>query len=171
MKVHSSFLFLIFGKVYDEWSIIMQKTKIMKALKSIALAAIAIIYIQASPSIEPSDDGITFFEGTFEEALAKAEKEHKVIFLDAYAAWCGPCKMLKKNVFSDPNVGAFYNENFINLAIDMEKGNGPKIASKYGVSAYPTLLFLNGDGSVANKAIGYQNSDQLIALGKAVLTP
>jgi thioredoxin 1 len=143
----------------------------MKAIRSLALAALALFYIQATPPSEPSNDGIVFFEGTWEEALTKAEKEHKVIFLDAYAAWCGPCKLLKKNVFSDPIVGAYYNENFINMAIDMEKGNGPQLASKYGVRAYPTLIFVNGDGSVANKVVGYHNSDQLIELGKSVLTP
>ena len=143
----------------------------MKALRSIALAAAALFYIQATPPSETSKEGITFFQGTWDEALTKAEKEHKVIFLDAYAAWCGPCKLLKRNVFSDPNVGAYYNENFINMAIDMEKGNGPKIASKYGVRVYPTLLYVNGDGSVVNKAVGYHNSDQLIELGKNVLTP
>ena len=143
----------------------------MKALRTFALAALAVFYIQATPVLASTPDGISFFEGTWEEALAKAEKEHKVIFLDAYAAWCGPCKLLKKNVFSAPAVGSFYNENFINMAIDMEKGQGPQLASKYGVRAYPTLIFVNGDGTVANKAIGYHNPDQLIELGKNVLTP
>tara|TARA_B110000046_G_C12778618_1_gene308015 strand:- start:60 stop:491 length:432 start_codon:yes stop_codon:yes gene_type:complete len=141
----------------------------MKAPKSIAFLAIAILYIQATPS--SSSEGISFFQGTWEEALARAEEENKMIFLDAYAAWCGPCKLLKRNVFSDATVGEFYNSNFINVAMDMEKGEGPKIASKYGVRAYPTLIYINGDGSIANKAVGYHNTDQLIEFGTKVLAP
>lgn len=143
----------------------------MKALKSIALVAIALLYIQATPPSISNSEGISFFQGTWEEALAKAEEENKVIFLDAYASWCGPCKLLKRNVFSDATVGEFYNSNFINVAMDMEKGEGPKIASKYGVRAYPTLIYINGDGSIANKAVGYHNTDQLIGLGTKVLAP
>lgn len=143
----------------------------MNAIRTITLVAIALFYIQATPPAAPAAEGIEFFQGTWEEALAQAEKEHKMIFLDAYTAWCGPCKLLKRNVFSDPTVGEFFNENFINMAIDMEKGIGPKIASNYGVRAYPTLIFVNGDGSVVKQVVGYHNSDQLIELGKNALIP
>ena len=56
-----------------------------------------------------------------------------MIFLDAYASWCGPCKMLQKNVFTKKAVGDFYNSKFINVKMDMEKGEGPGPVA--GVSA------------------------------------
>ncbi|MEX2596135.1 MAG: thioredoxin family protein [Salibacteraceae bacterium] len=144
----------------------------MKALLHISLVIIALTFVQGTPINAPSSDagkGITFFEGTWEEALEMAEKEDKMIFLDAYAVWCGPCKLLKKNVFTDEGVGNFYNKNFINFEMDMERGIGPKMAQQFRVTAYPTLLFVKADGSVANKAVGYHPQAQLIALGEKVL--
>jgi len=140
----------------------------MKLLRILTLVLASTLFVAATPPAE-EPQGIAFFEGTWEEALAAAEAENKMIFLDAYASWCGPCKLLKRNVFPNEAVGSFYNENFINVKMDMEKGIGPKLSMKYGVTAYPTLLYINGDGSVVKKAIGYHQPNQLIDLGKQVL--
>jgi thiol-disulfide isomerase/thioredoxin len=116
-----------------------------------------------------AQNGIVFFEGSWEEALETAKKEHKIIFMDAYAEWCGPCKRMAKEVFTLKEVGDFYNKHFINVKMDMEKGEGPKLASKYRVSAYPTLFFINGNGELVNSKVGGLNADQLLGLGKATL--
>lgn len=123
-------------------------------------------YSKNENSVTYSDTGIQFTSISFEEALKLAKKEKKNIFLDAYASWCGPCKMLKKNIFTQKEVGDFYNSNFINMAIDMEQGEGPKLAQKYKVQAYPTLLFINHKGEVVGSALGYHQADEIIALGK-----
>lgn len=117
-------------------------------------------------SVTPSESGITFSSLSFQEALKLAKKEKKNIFLDAYASWCGPCKMLKRNVFSQQPVGEFFNKNFINLAIDMEEGEGPQLARKYRVQAYPTLLFINENGDVVGSEVGYHNETELISVAK-----
>jgi thiol:disulfide interchange protein len=140
-------------------------------------AAIVIITVSATmkqsiSSVENksnTESGIQFTSISFEEALKLAKKEKKNIFLDAYASWCGPCKMLKKNIFTQKEVGDFYNSNFINMAIDMEQGEGPKLAQKYKVQAYPTLLFINHKGEVVGSALGYHQADEIIALGKKYL--
>lgn len=95
--------------------------------------------------------GIQFESGTWTDALKKAKSQNKLIFLDAYASWCGPCKKMTQNIFPNKNVGDFYNANFINTKIDMEIGGGPTIAARYKVDAYPTLLFINGDGQLIHK--------------------
>lgn len=115
-------------------------------------------------------DGITFFEGTFKEAKALAAKEHKIIFMDAYASWCGPCKRMAREVFTDSEVGKFYNKHFINIKVDMEKGEGPGLASKYRVNSYPTLLFLDDKGEVVHASRGGKPVDLFIGLGKLALT-
>lgn len=126
-------------------------------------------YSKNENSVTYSDTGIQFTSISFEEALKLAKKEKKNIFLDAYASWCGPCKMLKKNIFTQKEVGDFYNSNFINMAIDMEQGEGPQLAQKYKVQAYPTLLFINHKGEVIGSALGYHQADEIISLGKKYL--
>lgn len=113
--------------------------------------------------------GIQFFTGTWQEALEKAERENKMIFLDAYASWCGPCKMMKLNTFTNKVVGKFYNTNFINVAIDMEKSDGTALAEKYNVEAYPTLLFVLADGTLLGKEVGYQRPNELIRIARRII--
>ncbi|MGB1241026.1 MAG: thioredoxin family protein [Chitinophagales bacterium] len=111
-------------------------------------------------------DGINFFDGSWEEALAEAQKTNKPIFLDAYASWCKPCKMMNKEVFPQTNVGNYFNENYVSIKIDMEKGEGPEIAKKYGVKVFPTFFFINPQGEALHKSAGYQVPDKFIQLAK-----
>ena len=111
--------------------------------------------------------GIVFFTGTWKEALAKAKAENKIIFLDIYATWCGPCKKLKAKSFASAKVGTYFNDNFINVTLDGEEGEGIILAEKYKLQAYPTLLFIDGDGNVKKGAVGYYNPSELLSLGKA----
>ena len=110
--------------------------------------------------------GIEFFHGSWPEALAKAKSEEKLIFVDAFASWCGPCKRMAKESFPDPKVGELYNASFICLKIDMEKPENAEFAGKYPVSSYPTLFFIDADGKVVMKEVGAKTPDQLIETGK-----
>lgn len=112
-------------------------------------------------------EGIDFFEGSFEEAKQVANEQGKIIFVDAYTTWCGPCKRMSKNVFPQAEVGDFYNANFVNLKLDMEKGEGKSFRQKYGVNAFPTLLFLDPTGKVVHRITGGMDGDRLIKLGQA----
>ena len=118
-----------------------------------------------------SQDGIKFGKQSFAQTLEQAKKENKLIFLDAFASWCGPCKLLDKNVFPKKEVGDYFNANFLNLHIDMEKGEGIEIAKKYSIYSYPTLLFINGDGKVVYKAAGYMSPQELISIAKEAVNP
>ena len=115
--------------------------------------------------------GIQFQNASWEEILKKASDEKKIIFVDAYAVWCGPCKMMDKNVFSDPEVGEYFNKNFINAKIDMEKGEGISLAQRYEVRAYPTFLFVNGEGDLVHRAVGYLASDDFIDVASVANDP
>ncbi len=121
-------------------------------------------------STAPADGkGIQFFQGTWNEALAAAKKEKKLIFVDAYAVWCGPCKFMSNNVFPDAAVGEYFNKNFISYKFDMEKGEGPEFSSKYKVTAYPTLLFIDYAGTVVYREMGARDAGGFIKLGESAL--
>ena len=136
-------------------------------------AAVVVILIVAfkSPSVNFNENvagGIQFKKESWNDVLKMAKKENKLIFLDIYASWCGPCKRLKANTFSDAEVGKLYNQKFINVALDGEKGEGVMIAQKYQVESYPTLLFFNGNGNIVKRTGGYHNPEEFIELGKTV---
>lgn len=118
-----------------------------------------------------SQESINFEKGTFKEILAKAKKEKKLVFMDAFAVWCGPCKLMEKNIFPLPSVSEYYNANFINARFDMEKGEGQEIAMKYGVRSYPTFLFLNGDGEVVMKNYGYMGEKDFLTIAQEANQP
>lgn len=113
--------------------------------------------------------GIEFFHGTWEEALAKSEAEDKLIFVDAYASWCGPCKAMARNVFPVAEVGDYFNSNFINMKFDMEKEESTEFRKTHRVSAYPTLLFINGKNEVVHKSVGGKQVKTLIGAGNSAL--
>ncbi len=114
-------------------------------------------------------EGMEFHHGTWAEALAHSKESGKLIFLDAFTSWCGPCKKMSASTFPQKEVGEFYNPNFINVKIDMEKGDGLMLAGKYSVNAYPTLLYIDGEGKLVHKVIGYMDPEKFISAGKVAL--
>ena len=114
--------------------------------------------------------GIEFFHGTWDEALLKAKTEDKLIFVDAFTTWCGPCKNMAANTFPDPEVGKVFNQNFISMKIDMEKAMGLEFRKKFSVNAYPTLFFIDFEGKEVVKSVGAKKPADLIMLAESVLT-
>lgn len=121
-------------------------------------------------SLTAQDKGIVFEHSSFEEIKAKAKKENKLIFVDAYTVWCGPCKQMAKNIFTDKQVADFYNKTFVNAKIDMEKGEGIELAKTYDVNCYPNLLFIDGDGKLIHRIAGSMQAADFISLGNDALT-
>lgn len=114
---------------------------------------------------------INFKEANWKTQLVTAEKENKLIFFDAYTSWCGPCKMMAKDVFTKDSVADLFNNTFHNVKYDMEKGEGPGLKDKYGVSAYPTYLFINADGEVVHKIVGSMSAAEFLAEARNALKP
>ena len=112
--------------------------------------------------------GITFTKGNWQEVLAKAKAENKPIFVDFYAEWCGPCKFMAKNVFTDAEVAEYYNQHFISVKIDAEKEE-PELVRASKIEAYPSLYYFSPDGNLINKNIGSLDKTRFIAFGKKVI--
>lgn len=112
--------------------------------------------------------GISFEHNkSWNDIIQKAKAENKLIFMDAYTVWCGPCKALQARVFPDKQLGEYFNSNFVNAKIDMERGEGPALASKFKVRAYPTLFFIDPNTQqVVVQAMGFRQVEDLLQIGK-----
>ena len=100
--------------------------------------------------------GVEFRDLTFRQALEQAQKEGKLVFMDCYTSWCGPCKNMLNNVFTLAEAGEFMNEEFVCVKYDMEKGEGRDLLKRYGVDAFPTMFLLDGDGNIIYKKEVYK---------------
>ena len=123
-----------------------------------------IIFFLALIAISMAVDAQTNFnEGkTFKEILSMANEQGKPVFIDCYTSWCGPCKQMAREVFPKKEAGDYFNTKFVCWKVDMEKGEGPELADKYDVAAYPTFLILNGDGSLKATHVGSAPLDAFI---------
>ncbi len=110
-------------------------------------------------------DGIVFIEDNWQQAMQEAKKTGKPIFVDVYADWCGPCRELKKTTFKDPAAAAFFNDHFINISVNVEKGQGPELGAQWSIQALPTLLIVDSAGRVLSQSVGYLSAKQLLHWG------
>ena len=130
---------------------------------------ILIFFLLSFFNPEAKTQGIDFFHGTWAEAQAKAKETGKLVFVDAFTTWCGPCKRMAADIFPQPEVGTYYNANFINYKMDMEKGDGPAFAKKYSIRAYPTFVFVNGEGDMVFNRVGGSDVKGFILMGSTAL--
>lgn len=137
-------------------------------MKKLIFVLVAVVLL-FSFGQEPKE--IHFVQGNFKDILEQASKAKKLVFVDCYTSWCAPCKWMEKNVFINDEVSSLYNSSFINYKIDMEKGEGPELAKKYGVRSYPTYLFLNDKGELIHRASSKMSALEFIKEGKSALDP
>ena len=108
-------------------------------------------------------EGTKFRELTFKEALAAAKKEGKLVFVDCYTSWCGPCRDMAEKVFPQKEAGDYFNPRFVCVKYDMEKGEGEELAKRFEVRAYPTFLIVRPDGTAQHKIVGGSDLKAFIA--------
>jgi len=115
---------------------------------------------------------INFQELTWQQALNKARQSQKLIFMDAYASWCRPCKWMSANIFTNDTVADIFNEQFICVKFDMEKGEGIQLREQFNIKAYPTLLFVDSKGKMVHRSVGaMQQVREYIELCKTATDP
>ncbi len=133
---------------------------------------ISFILILLAVSALAQNRKINFSEKSWKENLALSKEQHKLIFLDAYASWCGPCKWMAKNMFTNDTIADYYNDKFICISMDMEKGEGLELARQYRIRAYPTLLFIDESGQILHRKVGApQRVKEYIDLGNIAQDP
>ncbi len=96
-----------------------------------------------------------------DEALKTAEQENKMVFVDFYTDWCGPCKMMARDIFPQKEVGDYLNTRFVCVKLNAEK-EGKEQATRYAVKAYPTFLVLDTAGKVLLDIKGAMDAERFI---------
>lgn len=142
----------------------MNKKILSYALAAALMLPISSASVKAMPLIQQTkvagaEKGTQFFKGTFAQALAKAKKENKKLMVDCYTLWCGPCRFMATNVFPNDTLGAYMNEHFVCMKLDMEHGEGPERNKTFQVKAYPTFIFFDADGKEMSRFEGMAMQD------------
>jgi len=146
------------------------KNQIFKILLlSFFTTAFVVLYsFDANAQQKKTNPGIRFTTRTYREVLAAAKITHKMIFIDAFATWCAPCKELQRTTFKDAKAAAYFNKNFINYSVDVEKGEGVDLAKGWQIEGLPTLLIIDENGKVLVNHTGYVDGNGLIEFAHEV---
>lgn len=140
-------------------------------MRRLALLAALAFAATVPPAGGVDAQGIVFSEGTpFAEVLRRARTEKKPVMLDAYAVWCGPCKQLDRMTFADPTVGAWARKNVVAAKVDAEKGEGRRVAQRYAIRAFPTILFLDASGNELDRISGVFPPADFIKAAELILS-
>jgi len=123
----------------------------MKAVRTTSLLILAGMYLFAPGSFAAQE--ITWSHD-FKASLAEAQKDNKLVFVDMYTDWCGPCKLLDKDTFHDAKFIEVINKGFIPVKLNAEK-DGLDVAQAQDVQAYPTGLVFSSDGKVVKRFVGF----------------
>jgi len=113
----------------------------------------------------PASEAISWWYD-FDNAVKEARTGGKPVMIDFYTDWCGWCKKLDKDTYTDRTVNELA-EDFICVKINADKS--PYLATKYGVRGYPTIVFLNAKGGVEEQIVGYAGADKFAQVMNAVL--
>ena len=114
---------------------------------------------------------IQFTDQSFNEALQAAAKGNKLVFVDCYTSWCAPCKWMEKNVFVNDTIYQYFNKQFVNFKIDMEKGEGIALREKYKVTSFPTYLFLDAKGNQVHRTGSRMSVQEFITEARRANAP
>lgn len=126
------------------------------------MSKVFLIWVLVALQMSVFGQGVNFEELTLKEAFVRAKAENKYVFVDCYTVWCGPCKRMADLVFPSEKAGRYFNPKFVCVKFDMGKGEGRELGERYKITAYPTFLILNPDGTVYHKIVGGGDVDEFI---------
>lgn len=99
----------------------------------------------------------------FEQALAKARVEKKLVLVDVSAIWCSTCRKLDNEVFAKDQVKRAVNEKYVFSRLEYESDEGQQFLKKYEVSGFPTLWLLDENGKIIRRLRGTFDENEFIA--------
>ncbi len=115
---------------------------------------------------KPADD--PFKHLTFDAACKTAADDKKIVLIDFFTTWCGPCKMLDRETWSDADVQKWLDKNTVALKVDAEKE--ADLARKFKIQGYPTILLLKPDGTEIDRIVGFRPPDVFLEEAKGAIS-
>jgi thioredoxin-related protein/Flp pilus assembly protein TadD len=138
-----------------------------RAVASLLLLAAA---VSVAAQEKPPAFAVPFVEGRpFAEALKRARAEKKVVLMDIYAVWCGPCKVQDRTTFTNKAVGEWAKANVVAVKADAEKGEGRRLAQRYVVTSFPTVLLVDASGNEIDRLVGVFPPASFIETARGIL--
>ncbi len=117
-----------------------------------AMAILGVVAVLGAVSCRYEEKSV-WFNGDFESARTEAATRGTLVMLEFYTDWCSWCRRLESDTFSDQEVRQEL-EGMVAMKLDAEK-EGLKLARKFGVDSYPTMVFLDADGNEMERILGY----------------
>lgn len=91
---------------------------------------------------------VKFVNKTPDAVRQLAVEQHKLVFIDLYASWCPPCRMMERQVFSREDVGKFMDKHFVAAKYDTDQPTGKELMKKYGSGSIPLYLVFDTEGNL-----------------------
>ena len=130
-------------------------------MKNIFIIAFTILLLSCN---NKSSTELIKWETNYNTALEKAIKENKAVMIDFYTDWCTICKIMETNIYLDKDIASNINYNFVPLKINAEDNNEniKLLTNKYNIAAFPTAIFMNTNGFIIKKILGYIDTNDLL---------
>ena len=139
---------------------------------------LTLLFLSSIPAAPASAQGVNFIDNLSWSAIqAKAKAENKYIFVDGFTTWCGPCRMMRNVILTQPEAGAYFNDKFISVSVQLDTtarddrqvrrwySDAHDLMVQYNIRAFPTFLIFSPEGQPLNRIVGGRNSAaQFIAI-------
>ena len=160
----------------------MKKVKIISAIFLAGIILSGFIFLQTNSAPKPEEEGEKIKWHTFQEAVELSKKEKKKVFIDVYTQWCGWCKVMEKNTFTNPVIAKYVNEKYYAVRLDAEMKDTvvfnnysfvnpnpsvPRSTHQLASSllsnklSYPTTVYLDENFNMLTQVPGYLQPNQL----------
>ena len=133
-------------------------------MKKILFTLLLVLGISAA-----ADAQVRFLDSSTDAVRKEAIAQDKLVFIDLYATWCGPCKAMERDVFSKKEVGDFMDEYFVAAKYDIDKPAGKALAGKHGIRSIATYLVFNTEGDLLGKITGSMPAEEFTAALRKII--